>query len=300
MCRLFTEVAKILHQSCATQERTAGSDIGIQSLCFKNASPRKIKKSLLPLALRTKQDLERITSILRNCKSLKSDEILRRGEKFWLYAAFLCECLNRRTSKRLQKSCPLLKMEHELQKLAQYYINSSPETIISNLNQDKDVFHANLDHEGDFFFMRAVKTAEMANVNCFQVLLQQQGFTQKLVREVDSENENKKDHSLLISCMKALEPHEFILDPVIRGLFIFSNGSNFKSCSLFSKGLFYSQDRASCVVSKVLSPPRGAVVLETCAAPGSKTTHIASQFLRKAGKVFAVERSEERLEVRER
>ena len=297
MCRLFTEVAKILHESCAKQEKTNESVVGIESLCMKNKAPKKVRRHLLPLALRTKQKLDMLTGILRHSKSLNCDEILRRSEKFWLYASFLCECLNRTMSKRLQKTCPLFKMEVEIQKLA-----ATHGLTQNGTNNVKTSTNSECESSSEipiFLFMRAVRTTEMPNISSFVQVLEQEGFTQKQIehQNVAAEVAGRKDHNLLIECMKCLEPHEFILDPVIRGLFIFSSESDFKSCNLFTGGLFYSQDRASCMVSKVLSPPKETVVLETCAAPGSKTAHIASQFLKNTGKLLAIERDEKRFKV---
>ncbi|HEV7397792.1 MAG TPA: 16S rRNA (cytosine(967)-C(5))-methyltransferase RsmB [Pyrinomonadaceae bacterium] len=47
---------------------------------------------------------------------------------------------------------------------------------------------------------------------------------------------------------------------------------------LVGKGLIYLQDEASQLVAHVLGAERGERVLDVCAAPGSKTTHIADLF----------------------
>lgn len=64
---------------------------------------------------------------------------------------------------------------------------------------------------------------------------------------------------------------------------------------LFRDGLFYVQDESSQLVSRLLSPVRGEIVLDACAAPGGKTTHIA-QIMRNAGLIVAVDISRPRLE----
>lgn len=57
---------------------------------------------------------------------------------------------------------------------------------------------------------------------------------------------------------------------------------------LFGRGALMPQSRASAVVSKVLWPQRGERVLDLCAAPGGKTTHLAA-LMGGEGEVIAVE-----------
>jgi len=44
----------------------------------------------------------------------------------------------------------------------------------------------------------------------------------------------------------------------------------------FVKGLYYIQDKGSALISHILDPQNGEVVLDACAAPGGKTLHIAA------------------------
>src|SRR5919109_5300648 len=53
------------------------------------------------------------------------------------------------------------------------------------------------------------------------------------------------------------------------------------------------QSRASMLVARVLAPQPGERVLDLCAAPGAKTTHLAA-LMRDEGRVVAVERHEGR------
>ena len=55
------------------------------------------------------------------------------------------------------------------------------------------------------------------------------------------------------------------------------------------------QSRASMLVARVLDPQPGEAVLDLCAAPGAKTTHIAA-LMRGRGKLVAVERNAGRCE----
>jgi 16S rRNA (cytosine967-C5)-methyltransferase len=58
---------------------------------------------------------------------------------------------------------------------------------------------------------------------------------------------------------------------------------------LFERGAIMPQSRASMLVSRVLAPEPGERVLDLCAAPGAKTTHLAALF-EDHGEVIAVER----------
>ena len=46
----------------------------------------------------------------------------------------------------------------------------------------------------------------------------------------------------------------------------------------FKKGLLSIQDESSMLVAHALEPNKGDIVLDSCAAPGGKTTHIAEKF----------------------
>jgi 16S rRNA (cytosine967-C5)-methyltransferase len=58
---------------------------------------------------------------------------------------------------------------------------------------------------------------------------------------------------------------------------------------LWQDGLFMPQSRAAMAVSRVLAPRPGERVLDLCAAPGGKTTHLAA-LMEDRGEVVAVER----------
>jgi 16S rRNA (cytosine967-C5)-methyltransferase len=58
---------------------------------------------------------------------------------------------------------------------------------------------------------------------------------------------------------------------------------------LFEQGAIMPQSRASMLVSRVLAPEPGERVLDLCAAPGAKTTHLAA-LIEDRGEIRAVER----------
>jgi 16S rRNA (cytosine967-C5)-methyltransferase len=62
---------------------------------------------------------------------------------------------------------------------------------------------------------------------------------------------------------------------------------------LWRRGAFHAQSRAAMLVGRVLDPAAGERVLDLCAAPGGKTTHLAA-LMQARGEVLAVERNPRR------
>jgi len=67
----------------------------------------------------------------------------------------------------------------------------------------------------------------------------------------------------------------------------------------FREGLFYVQDKASCLAAEVANPRAGMTVLDVCAAPGAKTTYMA-QLMKNRGIIYSVDYSRRRMNVWER
>jgi 16S rRNA (cytosine967-C5)-methyltransferase len=61
-----------------------------------------------------------------------------------------------------------------------------------------------------------------------------------------------------------------------------------------NEGLFIIQDEASQLVTRVLDPKPGESILDACAAPGGKTTHIAQRMENK-GEVYALDLTSDKL-----
>ena len=64
----------------------------------------------------------------------------------------------------------------------------------------------------------------------------------------------------------------------------------------FQEGAFYVEDEAAQLVPLLLDPRPGETVLDTCAAPGGKSTHLA-ELMQNKGTIYAVDRSGARLDL---
>ena len=63
----------------------------------------------------------------------------------------------------------------------------------------------------------------------------------------------------------------------------------------YKAGLFYSQSLPAMLVAPILDPKPQETIIDFCAAPGGKTTHLA-QILKNQGRIIAVDRSLRRME----
>ena len=69
-----------------------------------------------------------------------------------------------------------------------------------------------------------------------------------------------------------------------------------KRTQSFSEGLFYIQDKASCLAVEVANPKTDDTVIDVCAAPGAKTTYMA-QLMQNRGAIYSIDYSKRRMKV---
>lgn len=89
----------------------------------------------------------------------------------------------------------------------------------------------------------------------------------------------------------------YFVDPNVPNLLAFSPQHPIQSTleKEYTSGAIILQDKASCIPVVLLDPPRGARVLDACAAPGNKTTQLAAA-VGPTGHIIAVERDQRRVE----
>lgn len=85
--------------------------------------------------------------------------------------------------------------------------------------------------------------------------------------------------------IEKLAVHGIKAEPAGESL-IFSSGFDISSNELYKQGLFSVQDSAAYNAARVLEPKSGDTVIDMCAAPGGKTTHMA-ELMGNCGKIIA-------------
>ncbi|MGB3640808.1 MAG: 16S rRNA (cytosine(967)-C(5))-methyltransferase [Rivularia sp. (in: cyanobacteria)] len=75
---------------------------------------------------------------------------------------------------------------------------------------------------------------------------------------------------------------------------LLSSAGAIKNLPGFNQGWWTVQDSSAQLVSYLLNPQQNEVIIDACAAPGGKTTHIA-ELMGDTGKIFACDRTESRL-----
>ncbi|ARV59719.1 16S rRNA (cytosine(967)-C(5))-methyltransferase [Nostocales cyanobacterium HT-58-2] len=79
-----------------------------------------------------------------------------------------------------------------------------------------------------------------------------------------------------------------------QALRLISNTGPIQNLPGYNEGWWTVQDSSAQLVTHLLDPQPGEVVIDACAAPGGKTTHIA-ELMRDEGKIFACDRTPSRL-----
>nr|XP_023030251.1 probable 28S rRNA (cytosine-C(5))-methyltransferase [Leptinotarsa decemlineata] len=107
---------------------------------------------------------------------------------------------------------------------------------------------------------------------------------------------DKSDYQGFLNKISSLNEDEFLVDIHIPNLLIFPPKTQFYNHPAYKNGSIILQDKASCLPVHILNPTPGSKVLDMCAAPGMKTTHLAA-VLNNEGTVYAVERDPRRFEI---
>ncbi|KFQ74464.1 Putative methyltransferase NSUN5, partial [Phaethon lepturus] len=94
--------------------------------------------------------------------------------------------------------------------------------------------------------------------------------------------------------LRALSGKKFLLDLHLPELLVFPPQTDFHDNLLYTSGHIILQDKASCLPAFLLSPASGSHVIDACAAPGNKTSHLAA-ILKNKGQIFAFDVDTKRL-----
>uniref|UniRef100_A0A8C2Y6K9 NOP2/Sun RNA methyltransferase 5 n=1 Tax=Coturnix japonica TaxID=93934 RepID=A0A8C2Y6K9_COTJA len=94
--------------------------------------------------------------------------------------------------------------------------------------------------------------------------------------------------------LKSLSGKKFLLDLHLPELLVFPPQTDFHDNRLYTSGHIILQDKASCLPAFLLSPSAGSHVIDACAAPGNKTSHLAA-ILQNKGCIFAFDVDTKRL-----
>jgi 25S rRNA (cytosine2278-C5)-methyltransferase len=92
-----------------------------------------------------------------------------------------------------------------------------------------------------------------------------------------------------------IESKTMRIDQHILNILILPSNADFHDHQLLKDGHIILQDKASCFPAYILNPPLHARVIDACAAPGNKTSHL-SAIMQNTGSIFAFDQDEKRLQ----
>ncbi|KAG4301297.1 hypothetical protein PCANB_002415 [Pneumocystis canis] len=101
---------------------------------------------------------------------------------------------------------------------------------------------------------------------------------------------------LSLAPIDSLSYNTYGLDSDVPDLLAFHSSVQITQHPAYFDGSLILQDKASCLPALALSPPPNSHVIDACAAPGNKTTHLAA-LMKGSGHIWAFERDKQRFSV---
>jgi len=102
-------------------------------------------------------------------------------------------------------------------------------------------------------------------------------------------------------CLEIFKNNNIDVQPINKledGFVLKSKPRSIRKLPGYFEGKWLIQDRSSQWIAPLLSPIKGDKILDACAAPGTKTTHLA-QLIKDDGEILAIDRSDIRLNLLE-
>ncbi|XP_077283877.1 uncharacterized protein LOC143909659 isoform X2 [Arctopsyche grandis] len=96
--------------------------------------------------------------------------------------------------------------------------------------------------------------------------------------------------------LENLGEYDFITDYHVKVVFAFPSKTSFFNHEAYINSEIFLQDKATCLAGHLLAPTPGSTILDMCAAPGMKTTHLA-QLIKNDGVIYSVEQDQKRFDV---
>eukprot|EP01132_Coremiostelium_polycephalum_P010820 gene10820-13257_t len=95
--------------------------------------------------------------------------------------------------------------------------------------------------------------------------------------------------------IKSISGKEMIQDKDFPEILVFPSNIDLHDHKMLHNGEIILQDKASCLPAFVLAPRPGSTVIDSCSAPGNKTS-LLSALMNNTGKVYAIEKDKFRLQ----
>ena len=109
-------------------------------------------------------------------------------------------------------------------------------------------------------------------------------------------NPLRADVDEIIQALKEENLIALKIEDLKNGIELKTKSRSIKNLPGYKEGKWVIQDRSSQWVAPLLNPKKGDKILDACAAPGSKTTHLA-EIIEDKGEIWALDKSEYRLKL---